>query len=341
MSVESTATEASAISPALLRRLEWRVRRSVQTMLAGNYRSAFRGRGMEFDQVVKYAWGDDLRDVDWNVSARLGELYRKKFIEEREVSVLLVFEDSLSLRFGSTGRSRRDTLLELAATLLLLGATNRDRVGLLYVSPQGFWFRRPLPGRDYARRTAAMLLGEAPPPLDGPARADIPWRLALRGTAAHSVLVWLGAFDAGPAPDEWPLLGRRHQLLGFRADDPWDAELPAGRRLTTYDPLAGQVLSLHTGAPERAAHARWRQERDEHFEALFPNARDRRALPTGGEVFPEVVEFFNRQGSSNRSRSHNHSHSPGGLGSPDRENEKDNDYENDSSASSQARPDPA
>jgi len=289
-------------SPAILRRLEWRVRRAVQTMLAGNYRSAFRGRGMEFDQVVKYAWGDDVRDIDWNVSARLGELYRKKFIEEREVSVLLVFEDALSLRFGSAGRTRRDVLLELAATLLLLGATNRDRVGLLYASPQGFWFRRPLPGRDYARRTAALLLGAPPPPADGPARVAIPWRLALRGTTAHSVLVWLGPFDAGAEPEEWPLLCRRHQTLGFRADDPWDETLPPGRRLTAYDPLAGQVVSLRAGAAEQAAHARWRQGRDEYFADLFPQAGDRRALRADQPVFDAVVDFFNQQGAAHRAR---------------------------------------
>lgn len=292
--------EVPALSPALLRRLEWRIRRAVRTMLAGNYRSAFRGRGMEFDQVVKYAWGDDVRDIDWNVSARLGELYRKKFVEEREISVLLVFEDSLSLRFGTTGRSRRDTLVELAATLLLLGATNRDRVGLLYASPQGFWFRRPLPGRDYARRTAALLLGETPPPVDGPAVAPIPWRLALRGATAHSVLVWLGAFDAAPPPEEWPLLCRRHQTLGFRADDPWDCELPAGRRLAAYDPLAGRLLALRTGEAERRAHAAWRDRREDHFAALFPQARDRRALPADRPVFDEVVDFFNQQGGAQR-----------------------------------------
>ena len=81
---------------ALLRQLEWRVRHAVENVLSGEYRSAFRGRGMEFDQVVKYTFGDDIRDIDWNVTARLGEPYRKKFIEEREVSLLLLFEDSVS-----------------------------------------------------------------------------------------------------------------------------------------------------------------------------------------------------------------------------------------------------
>ena len=71
---------------ALLRQLEWRVRHAVENVLSGEYRSAFRGRGMEFDQVVKYTFGDDVRDIDWNVTARLGEPYRKKFVEEREVT---------------------------------------------------------------------------------------------------------------------------------------------------------------------------------------------------------------------------------------------------------------
>ena len=74
---------------ALLRQLEWRVRHAVENVLSGEYRSAFRGRGMEFDQVVKYEFGDDVRDIDWNVTARLGEPYRKKFVEEREVTLLL------------------------------------------------------------------------------------------------------------------------------------------------------------------------------------------------------------------------------------------------------------
>ena len=73
---------------AVLRRLEWHVRRAVNTSISGDYRSAFRGRGMEFDQVVKYQWGDDLRDIDWNVTARLGEAYRKKFVEERELAMI-------------------------------------------------------------------------------------------------------------------------------------------------------------------------------------------------------------------------------------------------------------
>ena len=106
---------------ALLRQLEWRVRHAVENVLSGEYRSAFRGRGMEFDQVVKYTFGDDIRDIDWNVTARLGEPYRKKFIEEREVSLLLLFEDSVSLQFGSGAQSKREALMELAGLVMMGG----------------------------------------------------------------------------------------------------------------------------------------------------------------------------------------------------------------------------
>src|ERR1700722_17397683 len=95
---DSSSPGTSELS--VLRQLEWRVRHAVENVLSGEYRSSFRGRGMEIDQVVRYEFGDDVRDIDWNVTARLGEPYRKKFVEEREVSVLLVFDDTPSLRFG-------------------------------------------------------------------------------------------------------------------------------------------------------------------------------------------------------------------------------------------------
>ena len=103
---------------------------------------------MEFDQVVKYEYGDDVRDIDWNVTARLGEPYRKKFVEEREVTLVLLFEDTPSLQFGSGERSKREALLELSSLLMLLSAVNGDRVSLLYASPTGYDSPR-------ARRAAA------------------------------------------------------------------------------------------------------------------------------------------------------------------------------------------
>ncbi len=165
------APVTTAASPqsqlALLRRLEWRVRHAVENILSGEYRSAFRGRGMEFDQVVKYEFGDDVRDIDWNVTARLGEPYRKKFVEEREVTLLLVFEDSPGLQFGSSSQSKREALLELAGLVMLLGAVNRDRVGYVYAGPDGYQVKEPVRGRGPILHAASTLLGLPAPALTG------------------------------------------------------------------------------------------------------------------------------------------------------------------------------
>lgn len=292
MPAAATTGSPTPASPlALLRQLEWRVRHAVENVLSGEYRSAFRGRGMEFDQVVKYEFGDDVRDIDWNVTARLGEPYRKKFVEEREVTLLLVFEDSPSLHFGSGEQSKREALLELAGLVMLLGAVNRDRVGFVHASPSGNLFREPVRGRGQILHSAATLLVRpAPAPTEPP--PEIPWRFLARAAPKHSVLIWLGDFPPGPHPEGWTVLQRRYQTMGFRVDDPWERALPAGESFAAYDPLAGRLVTLEGSAAERAAHAAWRREREEHWHALFPDPFGRLVVGTDQNRLDALVRFF-------------------------------------------------
>ena len=279
---------------ALLRRLEWRVRHAVENVLSGEYRSAFRGRGMEFDQVVKYEFGDDVRDIDWNVTARLGEPYRKKFVEEREVTVMIVLEDTPSLQFGSGAQSKREALLELAGLVMLLGAVNRDRVGFLHVKSDGYTLREPVRGRGPILHAAASLLGAPPPPLQSPATsAEIPWRLLARAAPRHSVLIWLGDFAPRPEPEGWAVMRKRYQPMGFRVDDPWERSLPAGEAFAAYDPVSGQLVTLENSSAERAAHARWRAERDESWRNLFPDTLTRLVVGADEDRLDALVRFFN------------------------------------------------
>lgn len=275
----------------MLRQLEWRVRHAVENVLSGEYRSAFRGRGMEFDQVVKYEFGDDVRDIDWNVTARLGEPYRKKFVEEREVTVLLVFEDTASLLFGSGAQSKREALLELAGLVMLLGAVNRDRVGFVHATPEGYLFREPIRGRSQILQTAAALLARPEPPVTE-APAQVPWRFLSRAAPKHSVLIWLGDFAPRTAPEGWPVLQRRYQTMGFRVDDPWDRALPQGESFAAYDPIAGRLVTLDGGAAERAAHATWRRDREESWRALFPDPMSRLVVATDENRLDALVRFF-------------------------------------------------
>jgi uncharacterized protein (DUF58 family) len=296
--IENNPRQAFTDAPlALLRRLEWRVRHAVETVLSGEYRSAFRGRGMEFDQVVKYEFGDDVRDIDWNVTARLGEPYRKKFVEEREVTLLIVFEDSPSLQFGSGALSKREALLELAGLVMLLGAVNRDRVGFVHATPGGHFFREPVRGRGRILHAAASLLSRPAPDLSTfnselSTVASIPWHLLSRATPKHTILVWLGDFPARPAPDGWPVFQRRYQTMGFRVDDPWERALPAGETFTAYDPLAGRLVTLDGSAAQRDAHAQWCAGRETTWSALFPDPHSRLVVTTEEDRLDALVKFF-------------------------------------------------
>ncbi len=290
--------QPSALQPsalALLRRLEWRVRHAVETVLSGEYRSAFRGRGIEFDQVVKYSFGDDVRDIDWNVTARLGEPYRKKFVEEREVTLMLVLEDTPSLQFGSGAQSKREALLELAGLVLLLGAVNRDRVGYVHASADGYTFREPVRGRGQILHLAATLMGRPAPELDHPRAGEapqIPWQLMARAAPRHSVLIWLGDFPPRPAPEGWAVQRRRFQTMGFRVDDPWERELPRGETHTVYDPVSGRLVTLEGSAAERAAHAAWREQREAAWRDLFPDRLSRLVVGTEENRLDALVRFF-------------------------------------------------
>ncbi len=298
-----SASSASipAVPAALLARLEWRVRHAVANSISGDYRSVFRGRGMEFDQVVKYQWGDDPRDIDWNVTARLGEPYCKRFVEERDLSVLLVFEDSPALQFGSEGRTRRETLLQAATLLMLISAANKDRVSVLYISPEGHWFERALPGRRDVLRVASLLLSQPAPALDGASRCMIPWNLIRKVAVRRSVLPWFGPFLPAPLPDGWRELQQRYQAIGVRADDAWDEKLPADTRFAAYDPLSGRLTTIDTASvAERAAHRRWHGERDGHFAHLFPRLADRMKIGNGEDLLSALAAYFHRLGASGR-----------------------------------------
>jgi uncharacterized protein (DUF58 family) len=285
---------APAPTPSsLLRKLEWRVRHTADSLLGGEYRSAFRGRGREFDQVVKYEFGDDVRDIDWNVTARRGEPYRKQYIEERQLTVVLLFEDNLSLQFGSGSRSKRDTLLELAGLFALLSAGNRDRAGFWHALPGSHLVREPVRGRTAIIETAATLLGQPVPALDGAAEADIDWRRFFHAFPRHSVVLWFGDFAPRPQPPAWAALTRRYQMIGLRVEDPWERVLPHRGSITAIDPMTGELLPFDTSSKaSRARHALWVRARDAYWQELFPSPVDRLTVSTEDDLLNAVIRFF-------------------------------------------------
>ncbi|MCH6258825.1 DUF58 domain-containing protein [Puniceicoccaceae bacterium K14] len=278
---------------AMLRRLQWRVRHTVESVLSGEYKSSFRGKGMEFDQVVKYEFGDDVRDIDWNVTARLGEPYRKKFIEEREITLLLLFEDSPSLQFGSGGVSKREALMELASLIMLLSSLNGDRISLMYCSPNGFDYQKSLNGRGRIMHAASSLLSQPKPEMLKNPHSQIPWKYVAKAAPRHSVFVWLGDFGTMERPSAWNIIRKRYQPLGFRIEDPWERNLPKSGSQSVFDPLSGSLFTLNgKSKTQRDAHQEWVNQRDESFKELFPKQADRLTLAAGEDPLDSVVKLF-------------------------------------------------
>ena len=249
----------------MLRRLEWRVRHAVETVLTGDYRSAFRGRGMEFDQVVKYEFGDDVRDIDWNVTARLGEPYRKKFVEEREVCLLLVFEDSpsLAIRLGRPHAARDSARTRRTPDAARRGQPRPRRLDLR-VARTASGFAARCPGVRQFCIQPPLLLGQ--PRSVARCRPGRRYAVAFhRSRRSPPQRAALARAHSRPRaePEGWTVLRKRYQTMGFRADDPWDRELPASARLPAYDPLAGRIVLVDTDSPrQRRAHAEWVARRE-------------------------------------------------------------------------------
>lgn len=278
---------------SLLHKLERRVRCGADAPRGGEYRCAFRARGREFDQAVKDECSDDVCNTNSKVADLCGEPYREKCTEERELTILILFEDSLTLQFGSGRRTKRDTLLEMAGLFALLSAGNRDRVGFWHATPYAHLVRQPVRGRSNIINTAAHLLSLPMPALDVGGEVGIDWRYFLQAFPQHSVVLWLSDFPPRPLPAAWGALSRRYQMIGVRVEDPWERVWPHAGVLTAGDPTTGNLLPfemLSRVSPRR--HEQWVDRRDAYWDQLFPSRVARLTLSTDDDLLDALIRFF-------------------------------------------------
>jgi len=292
----------TVIAPALLeqaRRIELATRDLVRDLVAGDFASIFRGRGVEFTEVREYLPGDDVRTIDWNVTARLGTPYVKRFIEERQLTLLLLVDVSASGDFGSVQRTRRELTAELCAVLALSAARHRDRVGAVFYSDRVEWSAPPRSGRGQAMQIVTQALGLRP----AGRGTDLPGVLhrvepLLRH---HSLVVVLSDFLD---PAQWPALERlstRHDVVALQLTDPRERELPDVGLATLWDPETDDWLVADTGDP--GVRERFREARAAFDNALQARCTERGIdllrLDTGQPYGVTLAAFFSRRNAQN------------------------------------------
>jgi len=278
-----------------IRALEIKTKGLVQTVFAGDYHSVFKGRGMNFEDVREYQPGDEIRAIDWNVTARLGTAFVKKFTEERELTVVLVVDVSASGNFGSVSQSKRELAAEVACLLAFSAIRNNDKVGLLLFSDRVELFIPPKKGRSHTLRIIREILFFEPA-----GRGTAP-ALALdylnKVVTRRAVVFFVSDFQAGDFSRELSVSGRRHDFIAVHVQDQREEILPNVGIITLEDAETGEQLEINTA--DRTTRARFsalaETRRSELNRMLRRYSIDAISLRTGEDYLPALRSFFKQR----------------------------------------------
>ncbi len=278
-----------------IRTLEIKTKGLVQTAFAGDYHSVFKGRGMNFEDVREYQPGDEIRAIDWNVTARLGTAYVKKFTEERELTVVLVVDVSASGSFGSVSQSKRELAAEVACLLAFSAIRNNDKVGLLLFTDRVELFIPPKKGRSHTLRIIREILFFEP---EGKGTEPA---LALdylnKVVTRRAVVFFISDFQTGDFSRSLAITGRRHDFIAIHVQDDRERTIPNIGIITLEDAETGDQLEINTA--DRATRSRFADLAEGHQVELTRTLRrnniDAISLRTGEEYIPALRSFFKQR----------------------------------------------
>lgn len=285
----------TAIAPEILRqvkRIELRTRGLVNSRFVGEYHSVFKGQGMEFAEVREYQPGDEVRTIDWNVSARMRRLFVKRYVEERELTVLLVVDCSGSSRFGTGARDKQSLAAELAAVLALTATRNNDRVGLVMCSDRIEHVVPPRKGRRHALRLVRDVL--AWPSTSRGTDLGLAFDWAARVLTHRAIVFVISDFVTPPIERHLKMLSQRHDLVAVVLDDPGERVLPDVGVARLVDAESGRFIEIDTSdATVRGRYAeRLAAERAARQQLLRRLAVDEVLVPTEFGYTEPLLRFF-------------------------------------------------
>lgn len=284
-----------------VRKIEIKTRALSHQIFAGEYHSAFKGRGMAFSEVREYQYGDDVRNMDWNVTARLRAPYVKVFEEEREMTVMLLVDISRSGFFGTVGSTKRDMLAEIAAVLSFSAIINNDKVGALFFSDKIEKFIPPRKGRSHLLRIIREII-ELKPESSG---TDIGGALrfltnAIKQKCTAFLLSDMMDTDAGGAPryeDAIKVAAGRHDLSVIKVFDPRERTIPDIGLVNVKDSETGETAWINTSSSKvREAYAKAAQNADMKATKLMRQYQiDSVDISTGSDYVKGLMAFFDRR----------------------------------------------
>jgi uncharacterized protein (DUF58 family) len=288
-------SRATGVPPEILRQvklLELRTRGLVNSLFTGEYRSVFKGQGMEFSEVREYQPGDEVRSIDWNVTARMRKPYVKRYIEERELTVMLCVDLSGSERFGTRKRFKSELASELAAVLAMSAIRNNDRVGAVLFTDRIEHVVPPRKGRRHALRLMRDLLAFEPES----SGTDIAAALDYTGKMlVHKAIIFVVSdFQESELEHPLKLLAQRHDVVAVTVEDPSEEHLPDLGLARFMDPETGLTIDVDTSDP--AVRANFAEAVTEELATrrrlLRRLAIDEIPLRTDGDVVDPLIKFF-------------------------------------------------
>jgi uncharacterized protein (DUF58 family) len=285
----------SAIPPEVLahiRQIEIQTRRLVNDLFLGQYHAVFRGRGIEFSEVREYQYGDDQRAIDWNVTARMGVPYVKKFQEERELTVVLAADVSASSSFGTAGRSKAALAAEAGALLALSAVRNNDRVGLLTFTDRVETYLEPRKGPQHVLRVIRELL--YPEPAGTGTDIGLAAELLARVLKRRSLVFVLSDFASEGFETQLSYTARKHDVVGLTLTDPREEQLPAVGIVELQDLETGERVLVDTGDERvrRGYHEEALRRREARSRGLRSLGIEEVPLRTDTGIVEPLMAFF-------------------------------------------------
>ena len=279
-----------------VRQIEIKTRGLSQNIFAGQYHSAFKGRGMAFSEVREYQFGDDVRDIDWNVTARFHRPFVKVFEEERELTVMLLIDVSGSLEFGTVRQMKRDMATEIAATVAFSAIQNNDKIGVIFFSDHIEKYIPPKKGRRHILYIIREMLDFTPESR----RTDIGMAMEYLTRVMKrrcTAFVLSDFYDRKDFEKETQMAGRKHDLMAIQIYDPRAKSLPDVGLMKVKDAETGHEMLIDTSSKKlRLAHVKYFMERQEQLRKTFSKCNvDWISIATNDDYVKAMMMLFNQR----------------------------------------------